>query len=195
MKLEMKILSYNKSKNIILFAAILVLGLIFWAFKSDENHVPTSAQDAEVTCTDSNCFGSYIGPEFIEGDDIAHQFSNTMSREVGDQLKKLYRAQKYCKVDFQNVQMSTKGMGTGTVTYKLNIPFVKVEEPCNAKTSFDHVGGWNHPPALEQRKKQLQKALLKGDSLDISPLFVTKEGLQEYWIQWRNKEVQKACQL
>ena len=147
----------------------------------------------EITCTDSSCFGKYIGKEFVNSSDIAHQFSNKMSKEVGDKLKELYTNGKYSKVDLANIHMSTKGMGTGTVTYELNIPFVNVSNKCEARTSFDHSGGWNHFPAIKTRKERLLKVVLPGDSLDISPLKTTPEGLQEYWIQWRNNEIQADC--
>jgi hypothetical protein len=147
----------------------------------------------EITCTDSSCFGKYIGKEFVNGSDIAHQFSNKMSKAVGDKLKELYTNGKYSKVDLANIHMSTKGMGTGTVTYELNIPFVSVSNKCEARTSFDHSGGWNHSPAIKTRKERLLKVVLPGDSLDISPLKTTPEGLQEYWIQWRNNEIQADC--
>ena len=81
-----------------------------------------------------------------------------------------------------------------TVTYYLKIPFVRVAKKCDAYTSFDHVGGWNHTPALSQRKKQLKGALMNGQKLDISDLKITKEGLQEYWIQWKNKITQAECE-
>ena len=89
--------------------------------------------------------------------------------------------------------MSTEGMGTGNVIYKITIPFSKVKEKCQAYTSFDHVGGWNHEPALSGRKIQLKSVLLRGETLNISNLIRTKEGLQEYWIQWKNKEIQSDC--
>ncbi len=147
----------------------------------------------EITCTDSSCFGKYIGKEFVNGSDIAHQFSNKMSKAVGDKLKELYTNGKYSKVDLPNIHMSTNGMGTGNVTYELNIPFVSVSNKCEARTSFDHSGGWNHSPAIKTRKARLLKVVLPGDSLDISPLKTTPEGLQEYWIQWRNNEIQADC--
>tara|TARA_B100001063_G_C16774420_1_gene564002 strand:+ start:1403 stop:2323 length:921 start_codon:yes stop_codon:yes gene_type:complete len=147
-----------------------------------------------ITCTDNNCQGTYQGKEFINGSDVAHQFSNTMSAKVGDQLKALYKAGKYSKVDFSKIEMTTKGMGSGTVTYYLKIPFVRVAKKCDAYTSFDHVGGWNHTPALSQRKEQLKGALMNGQKLDISDLKTTKEGLQEYWIQWKNKITQAECE-
>ena len=101
-----------------------------------------------ITCNENECSGTYVGSEFINGSDVAHQFSNKMSAKVGDQLKLLYNQGNYSIVDLENIIMTTKGMGSGTVTYSLTIPFTKVKEECDAFTSFDHVGGWDHTPAL-----------------------------------------------
>lgn len=60
-------------------------------------------------------------------------------------------------VDFDKIIMTTDGMGSGIVTYFLEIPFKRVEEKCKAYTSFDHVGGWGQAPTLCQRKEQLKK--------------------------------------
>ncbi|WP_394747656.1 adenine nucleotide alpha hydrolase family protein [Spongiimicrobium salis] len=147
----------------------------------------------DIRCSDEACYGQYEGAEFINGSDIAHQFSNKMSAAVGNQLKLLYKMKAYSKVDFDRIVMTTKGMGSGTVIYYLKIPFKEVETPCEAYTSFDHVGGWNHKPALAARKAQLKSALMDHHELDISPLKTTPEGLQEYWIQWKNKITQSSC--
>ncbi|WP_273446167.1 hypothetical protein [Neolewinella agarilytica] len=147
----------------------------------------------QITCTNTSCQGTYTGPEFINGSDVAHQFSNKMSAAVGDKLKELYDKKQYSKVDFAGITMSTEGMGSGEVIYELKIPFLRVNSKCEAYTSFDHVGGWNHAPELQKRKKQLAPALMTGDELDISDLKRTKENLQEYWIQWRNKGRQGGC--
>ena len=151
-------------------------------------------ETVEIECTEKSCIGTYSGVEFIGNSDVAHQFSNRMSEVVGDKLKQLYNTGNYSKVDFSNVIMTTKGMGSGNVVYKLTIPFKTVNEKCQAFTSFDHVGGWDHEPALSSRKAQLQSALLKGEQLDISELKQTAEGLQEYWIQWKNKTIQVDCE-
>ncbi|MFT5778193.1 MAG: hypothetical protein ACI837_001149 [Crocinitomicaceae bacterium] len=150
-------------------------------------------QASAIECSENGCKGTYRGAEFINGSDIAHQFSNEISEKVGNKLKELYNNGNYSKVDFSNIVMTTEGMGSGNVIYKLNIPFKTVEEKCHAYTSFDHVGGWDHAPALSSRKTELQKALLPGENLNISDLKVTPEGLQEYWIQWKNKVVQANC--
>ena len=155
--------------------------------------VNQKSNDVQIACSNKSCIGTYAGPEFINGDDVAHQLSNQMSKKVGDQLKKLYKDSIYSKVDFTRITMTTIGMGSGKVEFKLTIPFIRVKEKCAAYTSFDHVGGWNHSPALSSRIKQLQKALIEGESLDISELKSTDEGLQEYWIQWKNKVVQSDC--
>lgn len=154
----------------------------------------SSAPKTVITCTDSFCEGTYTGPEFTNFSDVAHQFSNTMSEVVGDQLKKLYKSKKFVKVDFSRIQMSTEGMNSlGDVEYKLYFPFELVSSACQAYTSFDHVGGWGHTPELSQRKNALKNVLLPGEKLEISELKTTKEDLQEYWIQWKNKELQAQC--
>ncbi|MBU3010888.1 hypothetical protein KO506_05710 [Polaribacter vadi] len=150
-------------------------------------------QKVNINCSDKGCQGEYIGPEFINGSDIAHQFSNKMSAKVGTKLKELYIEKDYRKVDFSKIEMNTIGMGSGNVIYKLSIPFVLVKEKCDAFTSFDHVGGWNHSPSLLKRKKELKNVLMTGHKLHISELKQTPEGLQEYWIQWKNKYTQSDC--
>lgn len=175
--------------NLVLY----VLPLIFLTCKQEISSTQTQ-KEAKVSCSSAQCSGTYIGKEFINRSDVAHQFSNTMSRAVGDQLKKLYQAKKYSQVDFENIVMTTAGMGSGDVIYHLSIPFKRVTLACEAYTSFDHVGGWSHTPALSQRKQQLNRLLMDGDTLFISPLKKTPEGLEEHWIQWRHKEVQKECE-
>jgi len=184
---------------------ILIILISFVSFSCNEttkknepgNNEPLNNKpqnkEQNIYCTNEFCKGVYTGPEFVEGSDIAHQHSNKMSSAVGDKLKLLFEKKMYSKVDFQNIEMTTEGMGSGLVTYDLKIPFLRVKDECESYTSFDHVGGWNHAPELNKRKKQLSKALLKDDKLNISKLKTTKEGLQEYWIQWRNKEKQKYC--
>lgn len=147
----------------------------------------------DIRCSEKGCEGTYLGPEFINGSDVAHQFSNKMSNKVGDKLKELYDREEYSMVDFSKIIMSTRGMGSGNVTYKLVIPFQSVNEKCQAFTSFDHVGGWNHKPSLSSRKAELSKVLMEGQELNISELKTTPEGLQEYWIQWKNKVKQADC--
>lgn len=148
-----------------------------------------------IHCDSTGCEGIYQGEEFINGSDVAHQFSNKMSRKVGDQLKKMFNKGHYSKVDFTKIKMITDGMGSGNVIYKLSIPFKSVETKCEAYTSFDHVGGWNHRPDFKPRIEKLKTLLIPGEKLDVSDLKTTSEGLQEYWIQWKNKELQTDCSL
>ena len=151
-------------------------------------------QKQNISCNENGCQGHYSGPEFDNvKNDIGHQFSNSISQEVGEKLKQLYSNGLYSKVDFSMISMSTKGMGSGNVEYIVKIPFIKVQTKCDAYTSFDHVGGWGHTPDLTKRKTELSSALLPNDQLDISDLKKTTEGLEEYWIQWRNKDLQKNC--
>jgi len=177
----------------ILKTVILVLCLVN-CNEAKKDVATVITENNGITCTTKACEGTYKGKEFINGADVAYQFSNTMSAAVGDQLKALYAAGNYSKVDFLELKMTTKGMGSGYVIYTLSIPFKAVNTKCEAYTSFDHVGGWNHAPALSQRKAQLKNVTLPGHQLDISDLKTTKEGLQEYWIQWMHKVVQAECE-
>jgi len=173
----------------------IVVVLIIFAFISMRTLSDTqkNQENKSIQCTENGCEGTYIGPEFINGSDVAHQFSNSMSAQVGDQLKMLYAQEIFSKVNMAKIEMFTIGMGTSQVEFYLKIPFSQVSSACEAYTSFDHVGGWNHKPSLSKRKKELSNALIPGETLDISNLKTTPEGLQEYWIQWKNKKVQAAC--
>lgn len=153
-------------------------------------------------CDENGCTGSYRGVEFVHpayierlglnGEDVAHQYSNKISEYVGKTMKELYAKGIYVKVDFKRIQLSTKGMGSDSnyVEYRVMIPFKKVPK-AQAMTAFDHCGGWGHPPELEQRKKDLLESpskIVKHKKLYISQLTTTPEGLQEYWIQWRHPD-------
>lgn len=153
-------------------------------------------------CTDSACSGTYRGVEFVSeryiaqlrlnGTDVAHQYSNKMCEYVGKKLKQLYRDSLYSKVDFNRIKISTRGMNgdSNEVEYKVYIPFKRVPKN-QAMTAFDHSGGWGHKPELKKRKHDLlssPKKIVKNRRLLISRLFRTKEGLEEYWIQWQHTD-------
>ena len=176
----------------ILFNAVSIFAIAQVLHLSDIAETELN-QANEIECSELGCNGTYEGPEFVNGADIAHQFSNNMSHAVGDKLKELYKETNYRKVDLTKITMTTSGMGSGQVVYKLSIPFIAVQEKCEAYTSFDHVGGWNHEPALMKRKQELSKLLIDGHELNISELKTTPEGLQEYWIQWKNNKTQFDC--
>ncbi len=156
------------------------------------------------TVSDSAVSGLYRGVEFIHpkfiaqyqlnGTDVAHQYSNKICAYVGRQLKKMYLEGKYAKVDFSRIVLSTKGMGSGQnyVEYYVYIPFKRVSKS-QAMTAFDHCGGWGHPPEITQRKLDLKNGkarIVKNKRLWVSRKFKTKEGLEEYWIQWQHTKYQ-----
>lgn len=157
-------------------------------------------QAENPVCNGGGCSGSYTGPEFQNNSDVAHQYSNTITKAVANKLKELYKSGTYVKVDFSGIKLSTKGMGSGNVVYTVTIPFISVSDKCQAATGFAHVGGWNHTPELENRKNEILSYkpdginnVVVGNQLDISPLTRTKEGLQEYWIQWKHNDYQSDC--
>lgn len=156
-------------------------------------------------CDDNGCKGRYAGVEFVDeeyriklnltGTDIAHNYSNLISKYVGNHLKKMFLDKKYVKVDFSRIQMSTKGMKDGNdyVEYRIKIPFKRVNSPEEAMTGFDHCGGWGHAPDIKERINKLKNSpsgIVKNRRLWISPLCKTPEGLEEYWIQWQHSAYQ-----
>jgi len=152
-------------------------------------------EQSSPTISDNGFVGTYKGPEFNQNGDIAHQFVNTASNLIGRKLKELYNKGKYSKVNFDNIVMTTKGMGTGSVEFYLKIPFERVNTECDAFTSFDHRGGWGHGEGykLDDLKRELGSAPTKGTSLDISDIKKTPEGLVEYFAQWKNPKYQSHC--
>lgn len=121
---------------------LLYIGFSFFnCNSSDKKLVQNISQKTGIKCSENGCFGTYEGPEFVNGSDIAHQFSNKMSHAVGNKLKELYSIEEYRKVNFSEIEMTTAGMGSSKVIYKLSIPFIPVKGKCDAYTSFDHVGG------------------------------------------------------
>jgi len=163
------------------------------------------------TCSKSGCFGKYSGPEFNSQGDIAHQYSNVMSKAVAAKLKELYVQGIFSKVDFGRIKMTTKGMGSGNVVYTVEIPFVQVSDKCDARTGFGHVGGWGHGGAgVDVRKSEIfndmvndpnnpQKKIRSNpvvgtiNDMEHSQKTSTPEGLVEYWIQWRHRDFQSDC--
>jgi len=151
--------------------------------------------------SDEYLFFSYEGPEFavVNGEisDTAHRLSNFASKITGEQLKKRYAEGNYSKVDLRKIVMKTEGMDNeDSVLYTLKIPLVRVKNKCAAFTSFDHSGGWNHAPDIKKRLKDLKKpgkTTVLCNSLRVSKCYKTKENLQEYWIQWKNKQMQGEC--
>ena len=154
-------------------------------------------KDLIIVCTDSFCSVNYSGPEFTihKGEiiDTAHRMSNLISGEVGKKLKSLFDKKKYAKVDLKNIRMTSIDMDNlGSVKLEIFIPFKRVKNPCEASTSFDHSGGWDHGPEIEKRKKELS-GIAVCEKLEISPLIRTPENFQEYWIQWKHKDFQANC--
>lgn len=62
------------------------------------------AQTSNLNCNDKQCAGSYEGPEFIDGSDVAHQFSNEMASEVGVKQKHFIKKVNTEKLTFRTLQ-------------------------------------------------------------------------------------------
>lgn len=188
-----------------------VMGLVSEQITSTGYNLPQG--HVIPTCTETGCKGTYSGPQFniigrnTDGtdkwNDIAHDYSNTMSYYVGVKLKELYKQGIYVKVDLEMIKMTANPVkneeSADPTKVTIDIPFIRVKNKCEAYTSFDHAGGWGHLGIdLDNRKTQLSSALLPGETLDISTLNQTNKtdyntSLNEYWIQWKNKATQSDC--
>ncbi|MEY2924995.1 MAG: hypothetical protein RLZZ337_1543 [Bacteroidota bacterium] len=177
-----------------MYALKVILFIVFIVLSCTPNKSTKQTSDAtkpqiELQCDSKGCRGVYNGPEFINGEDVAHQFSNKMAAAVGDKLKALYKKREYLKVDLTGIKMSTFGMDNrADVVYELSIPFKSVADSCQAYTSFDHRGGWGHKPNLETVLSEFRNK----EKLEYIYL-TTHEGLTEYWLQWQNENFQKPC--
>lgn len=186
-------------KHILLFS--LTFLVLFSCKEKSKDEKITKKLNREKTiniiCNDSFCKVNYSGPEFVINDteiiDTAHRMSNLISGEVGKKLKQLFDEKKYSKVDLEKIRMSSIDMDNlGSVKLEIFIPFKRVKKKCDAATAFDHSGGWDHAPEIENRIKNLSEiAVCK--KLEVSQLIKTPENFQEYWIQWKHETRQADC--
>ena len=182
-------------------SALTLSALLLFSCSSPKKEVKNTKTKPEknlvIVCNDSFCKVNYSGPEFTihKGEiiDTAHRMSNLISGEVGKKLKILFNNKKYAKVDLKKIKMTSIDMDNlGSVKLEIFIPFKRVQNLCEARTGFDHSGGWDHDPEIEERKKQLL-GIAVCEELEISSLIKTPENFQEYWIQWKHKEFQANC--
>ncbi len=156
-----------------------------------------------INISSNGVSGTYIGPS-QNPNDTTHRFINTIATIVGDELKKLYNKGQWTIVDLDGIKLETiidKTLGntiknnTGQVEFKVDIPFIQVNNACDAYTSFDRRGGWGHGEGykLDDLKDEVGHLPTKGTSLDISDMKKTPEGLVEYFAQWKNPNYQSHC--
>ena len=195
------IISDSNSYLLTQISALTLSALLIFSCSNPKKEVKNTKTKPEknlvIVCNDSFCKVNYSGPEFTihKGEiiDTAHRMSNLISGEVGKKLKILFNNKKYAKVDLKKIRMTSIDMDNlGSVKLEIFIPFKRVQNLCEARTGFDHSGGWDHDPAIEKRKKQLL-GIAVCEQLEISSLIKTPENFQEYWIQWKHKEFQANC--
>jgi hypothetical protein len=148
----------------------------------------------KVKISSKHFFASYKGPDFVNGDDIAHQLSNFVADTLGKFLKSEYRKGRFKKIDFEQTIIQTKKNHDDSVYYTIKMPFLNVTA-CESFTCIDHRGSW----VLNKRKtdSDLKEFLF---SIQTTPnhkedvkLFQTESGLYEYWVQFKSTELQKNC--
>lgn len=139
-------------------------------------------------------YGKYVGVEFNENGDVAHQFSNKVTRIIGKFLKESYSRGEYLKIDFKNTKITTKGLNLkGNVEFVIYMPFIKVKKH-NSFTGLIHCGTWvNQKSVILDGRIKVQLHKLKRLSVGSTDqgYFKTPEGYKEYWVQFKHKKYQK----
>jgi hypothetical protein len=166
------------------------------SMETEEEKIPKPKYDS-IRISDTGLIGYFKGPEFDEDGDIGHQFSNTVAKIVGQYLKEAYTNERYLKVNFNKLKITTKGLDQkDSVHYIMEMPFLKVSK-CKAFTGIEHCGSWNDQPMiiLDERMTELTTNLKSKYSVGkMEQKFIrTPEGLVEYWIQFKHKDYQKTC--
>lgn len=148
-----------------------------------------------IFLTDSLAVGVYEGPEFINGQDIAHQLSNAMANEIGAFLKQSFQQKKYLKIDFKNSKVLTETpyvlgeFPDSSVRYSIVFPLIQVASANQSFTGIEHRGSWIGKITekdFKQWRKRMRESLVNGK--DEWHLFKTKEGFAEYWLQFQHKD-------
>ena len=62
--------------KIVLYIVIIIGAQFDLSSSIEQNEREVIQNFDEIQCTEKGCKGTYRGPEFINRDDIAHQFSN-----------------------------------------------------------------------------------------------------------------------
>lgn len=157
---------------------------------------------SKVYCIIENdkLLASFEGPEFLNNRDTAHLLSNLVANELGSHLKKEFNKKNYLVVDFKNTKIQTKGNpqfrypSVEIVLYTIEMPLLKVRNPCDAFTGIEHRGTWarndietGFPEWIQKLKSQITVGEIN------SQLFTTPEGFKEYWVQFKHKGFQSNC--
>ena len=141
-------------------------------------------------------YGKYMGVEFNQNGDVAHQFSNKVTKIIGKYLKESYSRGEYLKIDLKNTKIKTTDLDLkGNVKFIIYMPFIKVNK-CDAFTGLIHCGTWvNQKSVILDNRIETQLRKLKSISIGKPDqgYFKTPEGYKEYWVQFKHKKYQTNC--
>jgi hypothetical protein len=144
--------------------------------------------------TSDQFFASYKGPDFQNGEDIAHQLSNFVADTLGKHLKSEFNKNQFKKIDFENTKIETLKYHPDSVYYTIQMPLISVSR-CDAYTCIDHRGSW--ASWTKKTDSDLQKFITKiscyPNHKEEIKLFRTEFGLYEYWVQFRHPILQSDC--
>lgn len=192
----------KSTNNFLLLISSFVLTFIIVSctYKSKEKaiikkeRIAASQSTYYVKITSKNFYASYKGPDFVNGDDIAHQLSNFVADTLGKYLKSEFKKGKFKKLDFEKTIINTVKNHPDSVFYNLNMPFQNVSS-CDAYTCIDHRGSWvNNKRKTDNDLKEFVLSIQTSpNQKEEIKLFQTDIGLYEYWVQFRCTELQGNC--
>ena len=108
--------------NLNVMGILLLCGCSFGQTSSTAN--PPTSTVMVWDCSETSCYGKYSGPEFKNGEDVAHQFSNRVADTLGKYLKAQFKAGNYLSIDFQKTKITTAGMDLkDSVVYCITMVF------------------------------------------------------------------------
>jgi hypothetical protein len=148
----------------------------------------------QIKISSNEFVASYTGPDFANGEDIAHQLSNFVADTLGKYLKAEYKKGAYKKIDFEKTKIQTLKNHPDSVYFTIQMPLLNASN-CEAFTCVDHRGSWVHnTKKTDNDLKDFLASIRKVENhKEEIKLFQTTSGYYEYWVQFRHPIIQETC--
>lgn len=189
----------NFSRNLFVASLAIVLFLsctqVPKQYKSKSTVAPKEEQSIyKVKITKKDFFATYTGPDFLNGEDIAHQLSNFVADTLGKYLKAAFKKGNFKKIDFEKTKIETNKNHPDSVYYTIYMPFSSVTK-CEAFTCIDHRGSWvRNTKKTDNDLHEFVTSISKSTNhKEEIKLFQTTTGYYEYWVQFRHPILQESC--
>lgn len=148
----------------------------------------------KVKITQKDFYASYTGPDFLNGEDIAHQLSNFVADTLGKYLKAEFKKGNFKKIDLEKTKIETNKNHPDSVYYTIYMPLSSVTK-CEAFTCIDHRGSWvrNIKKTDNDLHEFITSISKSTNHKEEIKLFQTSSGYYEYWVQFRHPILQENC--